>query len=64
MPFVFPVPRTVGLEVFRVFRFKSSGSTNNIKNENNQKVSFRADIQSLYYVLLYFMVLLFKQKLF
>lgn len=36
MPFAFLVPRTVGLEVFRVFRFKCSGSTNNIKNEQVQ----------------------------
>lgn len=64
MPFAFLVPRTVGLEAFRVFRFKCSGSTNNIKNEHVQKVPFRADIQSIYYVLLYFIVSLHKQKLF
>lgn len=64
LPFAFLVPRTVGLKLFRVFGFKCSGSANNTKNEHTQKVSFRADSQSIYYVLLYFMVLLFKQKLF
>lgn len=64
LPFAFLVPRTAGLQVFGSVGTSVVEIQIVLRINIPQKVSFRAQSQSACCMLLYFRVLLLKQKLF